>query len=447
LESGRDDLAGLSVDGALLALEHAEHGDAVHPALRIVDPRTGASIAEQLDPGMALHASCWSPVHGDQRLAVTHERAGEERPAIWNVATGEWHELDLGLAGPVETLDWWPDASALLIGHNDDGRDRLYRYEMSSGELTAIQHEPGTIGTARVRPDGEVWLRLSRGNHAPVTVDAAGADIVRADGDRAPAGRPFRSWHFDNGEGDRVHGFFVTPEGDGPHPIIMFVQGGPTGQDTDAWDPEVQAYVDAGFAVGMVNYRGSTGYGREWRDRLIGDIGGPELVDVNAGLADLVARGLADPDRAVVGGWSWGGYVTLMELGTHPELWRAGVAGVPVGDYALGYEDLSPELQAYDRALLGGTPDQVPELMRTRNPINFADRVSAPVIFLIGENDTRCPFRQAMAYVDRLRDRGHPHEVVLFGTGHGSYDIDEEVRQVRLILEFLAEHVAGVAGS
>jgi hypothetical protein len=78
------------------------------------------------------------------------------------------------------------------------------------------------------------------------------------------------------------------------------------------------------------------------------------------------------------------------------------VAGVPVGDYALGYEDLSPELQAYDRALLGGTPDQVPELMRTRNPINFADRVSAPVIFLIGENDTRCPFRQAMAY-DRFK--------------------------------------------
>jgi dipeptidyl aminopeptidase/acylaminoacyl peptidase len=446
-ESGRDDLAGLSADGTLLALEHAEHGDSMHPALRIADPRTGVTVREQIDRGMALHASCWSPVPGDQRLAVTHERVGEQRPAIWNVATGEWRDLDLGLAGPVEALDWWPDASAVLIAHEDEGRDRLYRYEMSSGELTAIEHDPGTIGTARVRPDGEVWLRFSSGKHAPVTVDAAGADIVRANGDRAPSGRPFRSWRFDNGEGDRVHGFFVTPEGDGPHPIMMLVHGGPTGQDTDAWSPEVQAYVDAGFAVGMVNYRGSTGYGREWRDRLIGDIGGPELVDVNAGLADLVARGIADPDRAVIGGWSWGGYVTLMELGTHPELWRAGVAGVPVGDYALGYEDLSPELQAYDRALLGGTPDQVPELMRTRNPINFADRVSAPVIFLIGENDTRCPFRQAMAYVDRLRDRGHPHEVVLFGTGHGSYDIDEEVRQVRHILEFLAEHVPGVTAS
>ena len=442
--SDRGDLGGLSADGSMLALEHAEHGDDLHPALRVVDPRTGSTIAEQVDEGMALLAACWSPVPGDQRLAVIHERRGEERPAIWNPATGEWSELDLDLVGDVNVADWWPDASAVLVVHNDEGRGRLYRYELASGALSPIEHEQGTIQNARVRPDGDVWFRLSRGDHAPVCVDSSGATVLRPDGERAPAGRPFHSWHFDNGEGDRVHGFYVTPEGEGPFPVMMFVHGGPTGQDTDAWEPEVLAYVDMGFAVGKVNYRGSTGYGRAWRDRLIGDIGGPELVDVNAGFADLVARGVADPERAVVGGWSWGGYITVMELCKHPDLWLAGVAGVPVGDYELGYEDLSPELQAYDRALLGGTPAQVPELMRDRNPINFVDRVTAPVIFLIGENDTRCPFRQAMAFVDRLRERNHPHEVVLFGTGHGSYDIDEEVRQMRAILEFLAKHVPGV---
>ena len=75
---------------------------------------------------------------------------------------------------------------------------------------------------------------------------------------------------------------------------------------------------------------------------------------MNAGLRDLVKRGLADPKRAVVAGHSWGGYMTLLELGKHPELWCCGVAGVPVGDYEAGYEDMSPLLQAYDRALLGG---------------------------------------------------------------------------------------------
>jgi dipeptidyl aminopeptidase/acylaminoacyl peptidase len=109
----------------------------------------------------------------------------------------------------------------------------------------------------------------------------------------------------------------------------------------------------------------------------------------------------------------------------------------------MGYEELSPSLQAYDRALLGGgTPSERPELMADRNPIRHADAVTAPVIFVIGEHDSRCPFRQAMAYVERLAARGAEHEVVLFSTGHGSNDMDEEVRQQRAILQFLERHVA-----
>ncbi len=167
-----------------------------------------------------------------------------------------------------------------------------------------------------------------------------------------------------------MHGFVVTPDDSGgPFPVLMFVHGGPTWLDLDRWQPEVQAYVDAGFAVGMVNYRGSIGYGREWRDALIANIGGPELEDVNAGLADLVERGIADPDRAVIAGHSWGGYVTLLELGKHPDLWRCGVAGVPIGDYEAGYEELSPLLQEYDKALLGGaTPAEVPGAHARQQP-------------------------------------------------------------------------------
>ena len=157
---------------------------------------------------------------------------------------------------------------------------------------------------------------------------------------------------------------------------------------------------------------------------------------------DLIDSGIADRERAVIAGWSWGGYVTLLELGKHPDLWCCGVAGVPVGDYEAGYEDLSPLLQAYDRALLGGKePKDVPELMRDRNAINFADAVRAPVLFLIGENDSRCPLRQAMAYVEKLEARGHPHEVYVFSAGHGSFDVDERARQMETVLEFLGRHV------
>jgi pimeloyl-ACP methyl ester carboxylesterase len=441
-DSGR---AGLSPDGELLCLEHSEHGDLIHPALRVLNAGTGEVVGEQLDQGMALKAACWSPVLGDHRLVITHERDGEERPAIWNLATGERIDLQTGLEGVVEAADWWPDASALLIVNLVEGRHHLYRYEVATGSTTALEHEQGTIFAARVRPDGNVWYRVSSGARQAMVMEAGGGEVLKSEGERAPQGRPYVSWRFDNGLGDSVHGFHVTPEGPGPFPVMMFVHGGPTWLDTDRFSPEVQAYVDAGFAVGMVNYRGSIGYGREWRDVLIGNIGKPELEDVNAGLADLVGSGIADPARAVVGGWSWGGYTTLMELGKHPDLWVCGVAGVPVGDYVMSYADMSPELQAYDRALLGGAPGDVPELMADRNPVNFADNVRVPVLFIIGENDTRCPLRQAMAYVDKLAARDHPHEVYLFGTGHSTYDIDEDVHQQRTILDFLARNVAGVS--
>ncbi len=82
--------------------------------------------------------------------------------------------------------------------------------------------------------------------------------------------------------------------------------------------------------------------------------------------------------------------------------------------------------------------------MRDRNAINFADDVVAPVLFVIGRNDSRCPYRQAMRYVEKLAARGHPHEVYVFETGHASFDVDERVRQVGTILDFLGRHVDGV---
>lgn len=444
-EQGGFLLGGLSADGSLLCLEHAEHGDLIHPALRVIDPRTGATVGEVVDPGSSLTARCWSPVPGDQRVAIIHERKGFERPAIWDVATGMRTDLRTTVKGSLWVQDWWPDGSALLMVHQLEGQDTLLRFDLAKKKVRVIESEPGVIRKARVRPDGEVWFLHEQGHRRRLILSDGGKELIHLEGQRAPAGRPYTSWHFTNPGGDDVHGFYVTPEeGRGPFPTIMLVHGGPTSLDTDRWQPEVQAYVDAGFAVGMVNYRGSTGYGREWRDILIGDIGGPELEDVNAGLRDLVHQGIADPKRAVIAGHSWGGFVTLLELGKHPHLWICGVAGVPVGDYAAGYEDLSPTLQAYDRALLGGEPKDVPDLMRDRSPINFADNVRAPVLFLIGRNDSRCPYRQAMLYVEKLAARRHPHEVYVFPTGHSSFDANERIRQMRTILNFLAKNVPEV---
>ncbi|NJD27342.1 MAG: S9 family peptidase [Chloroflexi bacterium] len=435
----------LAADESLLCIEHAEHGDLIHPALRILDTETGEVVADLRDEGKALNAFAWSPIPGDRRLVIGHERRGEKAPAIWNLETGEVADIPLPWDRLTEVADVWPDGSALLLVETRLGRHHLHRYDLGRGELRELPISQGSLTGARVRPDGEVWYRLQRGEH-PGIVYAAGRDepiLVPPGG--SPAGRPFIPWSYSNPKGQTVHGWRIEPEGmPKPWPTLFLIHGGPTSIDLDRWTPEAQAYVDAGFQVVMLNYRGSIGFGAAWRDELIGNIGWPEVEDILAGLDDLVGTGLTDPARAVIAGWSWGGYLTLLMHGMHPDRFVAGVAGVPVGDYAAGYEDLSPLLQAYDRALLGGAPSEVPELMAERSPISYVDRVSAPLLILAGENDSRCPIRQVLIYTDRLKERGHPHEVYLFSTGHSSFEIDERTRQVGVILDFLARTGPGV---
>ena len=432
------EVASLSRDSTLLALGHAEHGDTIHLAVRVVDSRTGEVAGDQWDGvGLGLAVAGWSPVEGDQRLALLHEKEGLQRPAVWHLGTGERRDYPLDLPGDIDIEGWWPDASALLLVHEHEGRSRLHGLDVTTGRLWELDHPVGTISGAGVRPDGEVWLRLAGGAVPPTVRSLDGDEILAPPGDRPPAGRPYRSWSFANLAGQRIHGFVATPEGDGPHPVVMLVHGGPTWAYSDTFMPDVQAWVDHGLAVAMVNYRGSTGYGSAFRDALIGNPGFPEVEDVVAGLDALAAEGVADPGRAVVAGGSWGGYVTLLALGREPERWRAAVAAVPVADYVTAFHDEAPTLQAFDRSLFGGGPDEVGDLYVERSPLTYVDRVRAPVLVIAGDNDSRCPIQQVMNYVEALRARDGEVELYRFDAGHGSMVVDERVRQMRAELDFV----------
>jgi len=155
--AGAADRGALSADDSCAVLEVMDDGDVLHPSLRAMDAGSGAVIAELRDPGLELAGFAFSPIAGDQRMTITHERTGERRPAIWDVTTGQLTDLTLELTGPVEPVDWWPDASALLLQQLVGGRHRLHRYDLATAGLTTLETEPGSITAAAVRPNGAVW--------------------------------------------------------------------------------------------------------------------------------------------------------------------------------------------------------------------------------------------------------------------------------------------------
>ncbi|HEV8352643.1 MAG TPA: alpha/beta fold hydrolase [bacterium] len=430
-------VSSLSHDGTLIGINHSEHGDSRHPAVRVIT-LDGRVVGDLWDgPGLGLFPATWPRVGGDQRLIVHHERQGVRRPLVWNLLTGTAEEIPLDLPGEV-TASWYPDGTRLLLTHDHRARSRLYRYDLGRAELTAIETEPGTITAARVRPDGDVWYAWSRSSTPPEIRSDAGV-LLRPGGPAAPGGVAYGD--LDLGP---IHALVAEPAGPRPHPTIMLVHGGPESHDMDTYSAMVQAWVDHGYAVVLVNDRGSTGYGRTWRDAITGNPGFTEMEDLCAVRDHLVASGLTDPRRMILSGRSWGGYLTLLGLGRHPDRWSLGIAAVPVADYVAAYEDEMEPLKAYDKALFGGAPDELAEAYRARSPITYVEDVAVPVFILAGENDPRCPIRQIDNYLARLAELGKPHDVYRYDAGHSSLVIDEQIKQMDKELAFAAHHLGTI---
>lgn len=181
------------------------------------------------------------------------------------------------------------------------------------------------------------------------------------------------------GPGGRVHALIQKPAGTtGPLPTVFDIHGGPTWHDSDSFAVSPAAWVDHGYAVVRINYRGSTGYGREWTDALKHRVGLIELEDIAVVREWAVTSGLADPARLILTGGSWGGYLTLLGLGTQPDAWTLGIAAVPVADYVTAYHDEMEALKAMDRTLLGGTPEEVPERFEASSPSPTSTRSRPP---------------------------------------------------------------------
>jgi dienelactone hydrolase len=432
-------VGGLSHDGALLCIRHGEDGDILRSALRVLDAETGQPVGDLVDPARRLEAVAWSP--RGHLLAFVSEMGAFERPGLWDLDSGERRDLTLpALPGAAWPVAWYPDASALLVRHETEGRSQLLRVTVDDETTDVIADPGGEIDDAAIRPDGQVWFETSSGIDPPRIVDLGGLPVLSIEDEPPPPGTAMHGFWFDNPHGDPIHAFLATPDGDGPFPTVMSVHGGPEWHEGDRFDAEVSAFVDAGYAVGLVNYRGSTGYGIGFREALIGNPCLPETEDVNACLDRLIAEGVADPERVYWSGWSWGGCLACLNAGLHPDRWRAMFAGIPAGDFVAAHWASAPALQAWDDAVYGGSPVEVPEMYRERDPMTYADRVRAPVLIIAGENDSRCPVEGITPWVDAVRANGVEVRVHWYPTGHHANATKDQVRHMRMILDFFAEH-------
>jgi dipeptidyl aminopeptidase/acylaminoacyl peptidase len=340
------------------------------------------------------------------------------------------------------------DASRVVGFEFDRGEAVLVCFDVRTGEVRELDRSLRHVGQLAVHGARVVAVLGWAGSGSKLVacdVDSGEITILRdayagwlEAGDRSEA----RAITFDTTDGATAHGFYYAPksarydapEGDRP-PLVVLVHGGPTGCTSTAESPTIQLFTTRGYGVLDVNYRGSTGYGRAYRDALRGRWGEADVDDVIAGARHLAERGIVDPARIFIRGGSAGGFTVLRSLG-RSDVFSAGSCHYGVSDLEALSRDTHKFESHYDRSLIGPYPERR-DLFVERSPIHHPERIRRPVIFFQGMDDRVVPPNQTEGLARALRAQGNEVEVHLFeGEGHGFRRAESIVRMLEAELAF-----------
>lgn len=434
-QPGKLEPHGLSADQQFLLLKSATAEDWLRPHLLVLT--LDGRIVSRL-PNVAgipdNWAGQWSPLRSDQRIVFGHEQDGYLTPALWSPFESRVESLGVQLEG--ETSASWDRAgAALILKRSLQGRSDLHRLNLQSRTLTLIQPRDGTILHHGIDDCNRVvGLWTSGGSYAESFVETE-----RTPAERFHPSAPLHGWQFKTVAG--VPCFIVrNPTLPPPRWTVFDGYGGPAYHHIDAYNRKVVALVDHGYQVVLVNTRGCSGFGRVWRESTLGNIGLTEIDDLRRVRAALVEEGAVHPDRAILTGDSWGGYMTLLAMGLQPDLWRMGVAFLPVGDFENAFGEATPLIRPLNLTQFGGSPATHREAYRKASPLSYTEKIRAPILIFAGKYDLLCPPNQIKTFAESLRARGGTCELQFFEGGHGSSELDERARQAERMLEFLAQH-------
>ncbi len=242
---------------------------------------------------------------------------------------------------------------------------------------------------------------------------------------------------FYNDDEDEVYGFFYPPVSAKYHgpdaerpPLIVKVHGGPTGMSANVLNMEIQFWTSRGFAYGLVNFGGSTGYGREYRERLTGKLGIVDVNDTCSFALHLVKEGLVDGDRTAIKGGSSGGYTTLAALAFR-DVFQVGVSAYGISDLEILAKETHKFEERYTDGLIGPYPE-MKKVYKERSPIHAVNKIKVPVLLLQGSDDKVVLPNQSEMIFEKLKEKGIPTKFVLFeGEGHG-FRQAENIKQALL---------------
>ena len=409
---------------------------------------------------------------GQHVLITSNAANGYDNAGLLDIATKKIHWL---------TQEKWeiagrhfsPDGKSLLYTANVEGSVDIYLYDTATSKARALPLPPGlnfpSGGPSPFTRDNSRLLYAHTGPTAPgdlwvydISDEEAKIKGTRA-GEPAPHDPSHQLTHSlvggvraeDMVEPYLVHypskdgkwtisAFVYVPHNlprNGEHPAIVYVHGGPTAQTMNTFNRFVQYMANQGYIVIAPNYRGSTGYGKEFQQANLFDMGGGDLQDVLAAADWIKQTGYVDPKKLILMGGSYGGYMTMMGVTKAPELWAAGIPIVPFVNWFTEIQHEDPVLQQSDLATMGDL-EKNKALYADRSPINFVNQIKAPLYLLAGGNDPRCPKEEAQQVVDAVKKSGGVVEYKVYeNEGHGFAKVENQIDAYKRVADFLKAHV------
>jgi len=422
----------------------------------IADVATGQStLLTPHDGEKRFTANDISP--DDKRVLVSSNGLnGYENAGLLDMATKkiDWLTKD---KWEIRGGEFSPDGKHVVFTANVDGNEEIYLQDLATGKSSALPIPKGTNepagGHSAFTPDGQRLLYYHNGPTAPgdlwvyhlptgksqqithsLVAGVRSEDMVE----------PYLV-HYPSRDGKwTISAFLYVPFNmarNGQNAAIVYIHGGPTAQTMNSFNRFIQFAVNQGYMVLAPNYRGSTGYGKEFQHANLFDMGGGDLQDVLAGVEWIKQTGHLDPRKIAVMGGSYGGYLSMMAVTKAPEVWAAGVPIVPFVNWFTEIENEDPVLQQSDLATMGD-PVKNKALYEERSPINFVDQIKAPLLLLAGGHDPRCPKEETQQVVDAIRKRGGTVDSKVYeNEGHGFARVENQIDAYKRVADFLLAHV------